>query len=344
MKYRKLGRTGLMISEVGLGGHEYRFRAFLSKDQNKQMSPIRTTIVKTALDLGVNYFDTTFIEEARSLGVVLKNIGYNRKSIFISGMSINLLQQLEQKSPSKWDSFIRAEVEDRLRLLNTDYFDVFHICALESGFSQNRMKKAIGVFKILQKEGKIHFIGASAHDSDLLERIIIEYNPFDAVMLSVNFNNRPSKSFLKAVQKNDVGFVGIKPFSWFDYGVCFIPICKEIIEKHNLKGATVAQMALRWILQYKEVSSIVPAANSIKEVMENSVVSNLSMVDVDLELLEACRNVPNRMEKMIDLIDHSFDEVKYYSRLAVKNKIGNDFGSNKSMYLKVWKEKGFKNN
>jgi len=73
MKYRVLGRTGLTVSEIGLGGHEYR--RFLPSTLLKQSEvdveklmatqPMRNEIVKSALEAGLNYFDTT-LARARS--------------------------------------------------------------------------------------------------------------------------------------------------------------------------------------------------------------------------------------------------------------------------------------
>src|SRR3990170_8242565 len=96
MRYMILGRTGLKVSELGLGGHEYRrflnlrhfpgkrkFEEKVSFEELLETQTQRNKLIKRAIDAGVNYFDTTLVEEAQSLGLALEDLG-RRRDIYIA--------------------------------------------------------------------------------------------------------------------------------------------------------------------------------------------------------------------------------------------------------------------
>ena len=135
MQYRTLGRTGLRISEIGLGGHEYRRKSFVKDGRFTVLDPSRPAVVKKAIDSGINYFDTTFFEETQSLGTALKVNGIKRSQVHLSGMSIDLMKTAGEKSADTLGAFVEREITQRLELLGTDYFDIFQICAIDAGYT-----------------------------------------------------------------------------------------------------------------------------------------------------------------------------------------------------------------
>ena len=330
MKHRVLGRTGLKVSAVGLGGHEYRRKQFVVNGRFTELDPDRPSLIAEAVQGGVNYLDTTFIEECQSLGYSIREGGIDRESIMISGMSIDMLRRIAEIDVSGWEAFVERE---RLELLGTDYFDVFHICAIESGYDQTVLD---GVLKILARwrdRGYIRYLGASAHDPDLLSSVIEERDPFDVVMAPFNFRIGRNERLLRAIAERNIGFVVIKPLVWFEYGVSFIHLCRSVIEAWPKSAPSAAQNALAWLLTQTEVSTIVPSANSLEESKDNIAAVDVATDSIDLELLEACAALPNRTGEMIELLNHPFEEVRSYAKQAVVAAVGNDYGFDTERYI-----------
>ena len=100
MQYRKYGRSGRLVSEIGMGGHREgvdtgtgiacNARFFLSSQD-------RARVVGRAIDQGVTYFDTTYGCEIASLGEYLRLLK-RREGLFISGMSVDFFANLLDNS------------------------------------------------------------------------------------------------------------------------------------------------------------------------------------------------------------------------------------------------------
>ena len=127
MRYNILGRTGLSVSELGLGGHEYRRAAFLDNGRFTELDLARIPTVNAGLAAGINYFDTTFTEEVQSLGWVLKELNVPLDKVVINGM----------------------------------------IGAMDNGFAPDRLECALETLHAPQEKGLMRFVGASCHDPDL---------------------------------------------------------------------------------------------------------------------------------------------------------------------------------
>ncbi|NIW12584.1 MAG: hypothetical protein GWN31_01315, partial [Candidatus Thorarchaeota archaeon] len=131
MKYRVLGRTGLKVSELGFGGHEYRrpLPTTLGKwgDINlkefKEKQPQRNPLIEKGIEQGINYFDATQPEEAKSLGIALKELRA-REDVYVALMILTPLQKLAGKPERYWKRTIIEDVEEKLELLQSNYTDI----------------------------------------------------------------------------------------------------------------------------------------------------------------------------------------------------------------------------
>ncbi|MHA1632237.1 MAG: aldo/keto reductase [Candidatus Freyarchaeota archaeon] len=279
MRYRVLGRTGMRVSELGLGGHEYA--RFLNpvhfpgeRKAEEEVSPDmlmatqgpRNELIKRAIEAGVNYFDTTLIEEAQSLGVALKTIG-KRREVHVAAENLWPLKVLGVLPRSKWQDAVLEMVENRLKALRTDYIDVFNVHMPEEGYSRKIFDFLIETLKEIKAEGKIRAIGASSHRLNFLAELMRKYDCFDSIMIPYNYHRQEArKAFFPLCKALNVGIVAMKPFCWPYYGISFIYFCPATVDTGEY---TPSQISLKWILRSPEVSTVVPGTNSIKELEDN---------------------------------------------------------------------------
>ena len=155
MKYTTLGNTGIEVSRICVGCMSYG-KASESFHQWTLGPEDTEAMVKHAIDLGVNFFDTaniySFGTSEEYLGRVLKNIGIARDKVVIASKVFFNEGQLSRKS-------ILREIDGTLQRLGTDYLDLYQIHRFDYG---TPIEETMEALDSLVKAGKVRAIGASA--------------------------------------------------------------------------------------------------------------------------------------------------------------------------------------
>jgi hypothetical protein len=117
VKTNILGKTGLRVSVLGLGGHECRWlhAGNIKDSRHVRFNPERLGVVKRALDAGGNLFDTTFQEEVESLGHILGKVGWpgvlGIRDCFFTSIHLSMRSGNKQNlSSSKKRSFLPPQL------------------------------------------------------------------------------------------------------------------------------------------------------------------------------------------------------------------------------------------
>jgi len=324
VRYRVLGRTGFKVSELGLGGHEYRrglnpfhFPSEWNREEFLKKQPQRTTLIERALAAGVNYFDTTFMEEAESLGLALRALG-RRRNVYISAMIIDPFKKLKEHPKARWRDIILAGVEERLSVLQTDSIDVFHIHMPEANYSRDRLKSTLKVLRELKNQGTIGSIGASSHELGFLAELIRKYDCFDAIMIPYNYHRQKARDIIFPLAKAlEVGVVVMKPFAWPYYSIPFMRFTPVEGEEGDY---TPAQVSLRWILSTPEVATVVPGMNNQAELEENlAAITKEGQVDESVldRSLKAAQS-PQAKDKLTSMLKDPAVDIRHYAKRALK--------------------------
>jgi aryl-alcohol dehydrogenase-like predicted oxidoreductase len=324
MQYRLLGRTGFRVSELGIGGHEYRrwlnplhFKNSFDMEEFNRTQEGRNEIIKRALDAGINYFDTTLKEEVESIGLALRKCN-KRRDVFVAIMVIFPFRKFKENPRQRWRDIILEEIEERLKLLYTDYADIFNIHLPEDNYSLEFFNYMMDLLKELKKQEKIKFIGASSHDAAFLAELIRKYDCFDSVMIRYNYYLKEAKEKLFPLCKMlNVGIIAMKPLSWPYYGIPFIYFLPE---KSFRSTYTPIQTAIRWILNSPEVSCVVPSINSIDELEEN--INTFDKIEpINENILEECLKYAlsnEAKETLKKLVFHPYKDISCYAKRALE--------------------------
>jgi len=203
--YRRLGRTGEMVSLIGVGGYH------LGRQADEQET-IR--IVRTAIDNGVNFLDNCWdynggASEIR-MGKALRD-GYRAKAFLmtkIDGRSKQLATQ---------------QIEESLRRLQTDRIDLMQFHEVIRMTDPERVFGADGALEAMlaaQRAGKIRYIGFTGHKSPAIHLRMLDTARahgfrFDAVQMPLNVMDAHYDSFAKQVVpvlvEQDIAVLGMKP-------------------------------------------------------------------------------------------------------------------------------------
>jgi aryl-alcohol dehydrogenase-like predicted oxidoreductase len=322
LKYRVLGRTGLRVSELGFGGHEYRRPlpttlgrwGEIDEDKFTQTQPARNQLIKEAIGAGINFFDATQPEETKSLGLALKELGV-KNDIHVAIMILTPFSKMSKTPRSEWRQIIRYDVEKSLKLLQADYADLLNMHMPERDYSQQRLTVALEVLQELKEEGKIGFIGASSHQPRFLSEVMRKYDCFDSVMIRYNYHLQEARDVIFPLAKTlEVGVVVMKPLAWPYYGIPFTRF-----DPGEGGSYTPAQHALRWTLNSSEVTTVVPGMNSQEELEEN-VTAIKKDGKADEMLLERYLQTalgPQAREKLTNMLRNPDEDICYFAERAL---------------------------
>ena len=187
MKYRALGRTGIRVSEIGLGCEHL---------EGKDYSTVKKAIDEAFL-LGINIFDV-FMSEPNVRTNIGKALKGNREKAIIQG-HIGAIWKNGQYALSRDINECKEAFEDLLTRLDTNYIDIgmLHYVDTEESFDGVFNGEIISYAKELKEKGIIKTIGLSSHVAEFAKRAV-ETDLIDVLMFSLNpaFDLMPSKMSL----------------------------------------------------------------------------------------------------------------------------------------------------
>ena len=301
MAYRTLGRTGIKVSCIGLGGHYDGPNA-----RQKQSAGIwrRREVVEECLRNGITLFNTDYDVERQSLGEVLKETKVERDRITL----VSDVNDADRTASETYDT-VMAETEQHLKYLQIDCVDILRFTTLSRRTPPERMEAAMRAFDALKRAGKARHFAVSQHDPDLLTEWLDKYDNIDIVYTPFNyFANRAENELIPSAKRKNVGFIVIKPFN---KGTIFNPnlfrsrkgVAGEYTEGRTLeslkrdKGLSLAQANLKYILANEGVSVVIPGMETASEVRENvGAVDKAALGPAEKALLDA---VVGRMQEVL---------------------------------------------
>jgi predicted aldo/keto reductase-like oxidoreductase len=257
---RRLGRTGLDVSILGLGGHTYPIgdgdEAFRTPDD-------RTALVGSLLDAGVNYYDTPWMNEVDLLADSFRRLGADGNA-FVS------LQYVDGVSDPRWRDRLRGELEARLKVMRRGRAKLFLMGVGNGKPPLSEIVSALEAMAKLRDEGLVENIGLSCHElghfgfiADAIERTDL----VDYMMLRYNWKHRDAADRLLPLAKaRDIGVVGMKVFCW-DCGpgqwVRRISVFEPTRDAERLTPEpTPSQRSLQWCWSHPAVAAVVPSINA----------------------------------------------------------------------------------
>ncbi|MEG0294473.1 aldo/keto reductase [Enterococcus sp.] len=162
MKYVKLGNTGLDVSPLCLGAmgfgnpHNWIHDWILEEEDSRK-------VIKQALDLGINFFDTANIysygASEEVLGRALRDFGKREEIVLATKLYMPMTEEKRPNSGGLSRKEIFFQVEQSLKRLGTDYIDLYIIHRWDY---QTPIEETMEALHDLVKSGKVRYIGASA--------------------------------------------------------------------------------------------------------------------------------------------------------------------------------------
>lgn len=195
MEYRRLGRTELQVSLLGVGGG---YISILDVEAGRD-------IYQRAFELGINYFDGRYGATSTMLNPLIKD---RREQCVV----------VTKTAEHTRDGALRRVDED-LAELDTPYLDVFYLRVYNDAMMAAHLAPGGALEGLLQarEEGKIRHLGLAGHSDMGSLADGIETDMFDAVIFPLNVVRRDAyERLIPVAQKHDVGLVIMKPINAYN--------------------------------------------------------------------------------------------------------------------------------
>lgn len=264
MKKRRLGTSSLHISELSLG--------CMSLPLEKEAA---TAIIETAIDNGINYFDTADLynkglNEAL-VGEILKP--YREKIILATKVGNRFTADRDDWTWDPSHDHIIKSVHDSLKRLQTDYIDVYQ---LHGGTIEDNFEEIVDTFEQLKKEGYIREYGISS----IRPNVFVPFSKTNAVsnMMQYNMLDRSAEEYFDVLAENGVSILtrgtlakGLLTSDYVKKVKPYMSYTEEELQKllsSIAKDYDLHALALAFNLQHMAVASAVVGARTPEQLAD----------------------------------------------------------------------------
>lgn len=295
MQQRRLGKTGFEVSEVSLGTWQVGGKWGSGFDDT-----LAESILERAIDQGVNFIDTADVyEDRQSEAAVARVVKRRSERIYVATKCGRFISP--HVSEGYTTEALRSYVEKSLQNTGFEALDLIQLhCPPTEVYYRPEI---FGLFEELKREGKILNLGVSVEKVEEALKAI-EFPNVTTVQIIFNmFRQRPAERFFAEAARRNVGIIVRVPLasglltglydsntqfnagdhrffnregSAFDHGETFSGIPYEVgLDAVNQLRAVfpgaenLAPQALRWILDFPEVTTIIPGASRTEQVASN---------------------------------------------------------------------------
>lgn len=323
MKYNLLGNTGLRVSELCLGTMTFGGRGFWTAIGKLEQQPV-DALVKRSVEAGINFIDTANVySEGLSeemTGKAIRNLGIKREDLVIATKVRGKMSDNPNGSGLS-RKHILHEVNASLKRLNTDFIDLYQI----HGFDElTPLEEIIDTLDTLVKDGKVRYIGCSNLAAWQIMKALgySTYNrlsKFISLQAYYTLAGRDiEREVIPMLKDQNMGLMVWSPLAGgllsgkykrngdsaddsrrtnFD----FPPVNKErafdiidVLEKFaSEKNASVAQLALAWLLHQPAVSSVIIGANKTEQLEDNLKSIDVKFTSDELKILDQVSKLPS---------------------------------------------------
>lgn len=308
MKQREFGLSGVKVSEIGLGTWQLGSADWGEVDEQTALATLQA-----AFDNGINIFDTADVYGLGRSETVIGKFLKDRPGEVFTATKLGRFPQPGWPENFSLQSF-RAHTEASLRRLGVEALDLQQLHCLPTDVMKRG--EVFDWLRVLRQEGKIKNFGASVESVD--EALIcLEQEGLCSLQIIFNiFRQKPIAGLFEKARSTGVALLVRLPLAsgllsgkfsrqttfsaqdhrhynrdgqQFNVGETFagLPFEKAVELAEALKpmvpeGLTMAEMALRWILDFEAVSAIIPGATSPAQAAANSTASDLPPLGAEL--------------------------------------------------------------
>lgn len=324
MRYRKFGRTGLFVSELCLGTMTFGGRGEMWQKIGNLDQREAEALIGHAIDAGINFIDTANVySEGRSeeiTGQALKNLKIPRENVVIATKVYGQTGTGGLNSRGLSRHHILDAVKDSLRRLQLDHIDLYQV----HGFDPHTpIDETLHALDTLVRHGHVRYIGVSNWAAWQIMKALgtaqrLGLARFESLQAYYTIAGRDiEREIVPMLQSEQVGLMVWSPLAGgllsgkfsrdgtaeqgsrrldFDFppvqrerAYDCIDAMREIAGRHQ---ASVAQVALAWLLHQKAVTSVIVGAKRVEQLRDNIAASALVLSAEELAALDAVSALP----------------------------------------------------
>jgi aryl-alcohol dehydrogenase-like predicted oxidoreductase len=306
MQYRPLADTGIEISEVALGC--WPIAGLTSPGVNEQDS---LATIAACFELGVNHLDTAYMygREGESERLIARALGARRDQMMIATKGgLHWDKKSERFEHDARPATLRRECEESLQRLGTDRVELYYLHAADRNVP---VAESAGELRRLIDEGKTRAVGASNLDVTQLDQFIAEcplaafQPPYNMLKRDIERDTLPwcqergvavlvywplMKGLLGGKLRADQDFTGDSRAKYPLFQGDEYRKNLELVERMRTiaarGGHTVAQLAVRWILDRPGITSAICGAKRPDQIRDTAAASDWQLDQADRDALE----------------------------------------------------------
>ncbi len=325
MRYNRLGKSGLIVSELCLGAMTFGTRASRFGLVHGLDQDAATALVKQAFDAGVNFIDTANVytegQSEEFVGGALKALGTPRSQAIVATKATGGM------GPGKMESgfskkHLLDQIDASLSRLSLDYVDLYQIHAWDP---HTPMEEALRALEDIVRSGRARYVGVSNWAGwQIAKALGIQerrgWDKFASLQAYYTVAGRDLERDLAPLLKSEgVGLMVWSPLAGgllsgkyklnaagevegegrraaFDFPVVDKPRAMKLVEAMRpiaeAKGVSVAGIALAWLLHQEVVSTVIVGAKRAEQLSENLAATDIELSADDLASLAELSALP----------------------------------------------------